>query len=522
VTVGIWLEHERHGFDYSDQQFVTKQFERAKRTIEKYKDHPAVLLWSIGNEMEGYKEGDDPRIWRAVEQIAAMAKQVDPSHPTMTVIAEIGGKRVPCIHQLCPSIDIVGINSYGGVTTVADRYKAAGGTKPYVVTEFGPVGTWEVGKNPFGALVEPTSTQKGEMYRHAYESAIAGHPEVSLGGYAFTWGSKQEATATWFGMLLPDNTRLAAVETMSELWTGHAPSNHVPVIQPLHVEPADQLEPGAKFIASVDVKDPDSDPLRIEWQLHRDAEKRGVGGDREDPTKQFPDAIKPTSDPSRVEVTLPQREGVYRLYAFARDDHGNGATANIPILAKRGVVAVAHPAAATPAPTAPTKTQLPLIIYSDAAAGASAPFAPSGWMGNQQAIKFDEKCETQPHSGKTCIRVTYDAPDNFGGIVWQDPPNDWGEIAGGRDLSGAKKLTFWARGESGGEKVEFKFGVLPADKKFHDSASGAMTVELTKDWKQYEFDLSGKDLSRIKTGFCWVVAGQGKTVTFYLDDIQYE
>ena len=30
-------------------------------------------------------------------------------------------------------------------------------------------------------------------------------------------------------------------------------------------------------------------------------------------------------------------------------------------------------------------------------------------------------------------------------------------------------------------------------------------------------------MSKIITGFCWVLAGQGrKPVTFYLDDVQYE
>ena len=64
--------------------------------------------------------------------------------------------------------------------------------------------------------------------------------------------------------------------------------------------------------------------------------------------------------------------------------------------------------------------------------------------------------------------------------------------------------------------------MLGADKKFPDSASGETTVTLTKEWKQYAIDLSGKDLSRIKTAFCWVLTGQGKPVTFYLDDVKYE
>ena len=87
VTVGIWLGHERHGFDYNDKTQVHEQLERARQTVLRYKDHPAVLLWGIGNEMEGFGSGDNPAIWTAVNDIAAMVKKLDPFHPTMTVTA---------------------------------------------------------------------------------------------------------------------------------------------------------------------------------------------------------------------------------------------------------------------------------------------------------------------------------------------------------------------------------------------------------------------------------------------------
>jgi hypothetical protein len=135
---------------------------------------------------------------------------------------------------------------------------------------------------------------------------------------------------------------------------------------------------------------------------------------------------------------------------------------------------------------------------------------------------MDDKCTTSPHSGSSCLKVQYKAADDFAGVVWQNPANDWGDDDGGLNLTGAKKLTFWARGESGGEKVEFKFGVLDKTKKFFDTASGDMNVVLTKNWTEYTIDLDGKDMSRIVTGFCWVLAGQAAPVTFYLDDLQYE
>jgi hypothetical protein len=165
---------------------------------------------------------------------------------------------------------------------------------------------------------------------------------------------------------------------------------------------------------------------------------------------------------------------------------------------------------------------LPFIVYSDMESPSNH-FTPSGWMGNTKSGKMNEGCQVRPHSGRTCIRCDYADNGEWLGVVWQDPPNDWGDVRGGWNLTGAKRLTFWARGDKGGEIVSFKFGVLGSDKRYCDSAMGGLeAVVLTRNWKQYSIDLANKDLSCIKTGFAWSLTGQGRPVVFYLDDIQFE
>lgn len=165
------------------------------------------------------------------------------------------------------------------------------------------------------------------------------------------------------------------------------------------------------------------------------------------------------------------------------------------------------------------KLNLPASVYAED--GDKLSWIPSGYMGDTGNIKMTQDT-TNPHGGKTDLKVQYTSGHGWGGVVWQSPANDWGKKPGGFDLTGAKKLTFWARGEEGGEKVSFSFGILDkAD--FHDTAKGEIKdQELTKDWKQYTIDLAGKDLSQIKTGFVWVLGAKGDPVTFYLDDITYE
>jgi hypothetical protein len=510
VCVGLWLGHERHGFNYNDADQVAAQLAGARAAILKYKDHPAVLMWGVGNEMEGYGKGDDASVWSAVNNIAALAKKLDPNHPTMTVVAEVGGDRVKNLHRLCPDVDVIGINSYGGAATLPERYRKAGGTKPYVLTEFGPPGSWETKKNAFGAVPEPTSTEKAAFYRTAYEKAVLGSGGLCLGSYAFVWGHKQEATATWFGLLLPDGSRLGATDALSELWTGKPVPDRCPVITSLKLSGPDEAEPAAVVEAKLVASDPEGEPLKVTWYLQREAAAFGTGGDAEEVPPTFPEAIVEQSA-AGAKVKLPKDGGVYRLFAYVRDGKGGAAVANVPLRVK-GPVAVPES----------RKAALPLVVYDEAGREKPA-YVPTGWMGNTKALKLDEASAEQPFAGKTCLRAEYGAADGWAGVVWQSPPDDWGEKPGGWDLTGAKRLVFRARGAKGGEKITFEFGLLGKDKPFPDSAKGKLDgFALTAEWKEYAIDLKGLDLKRIKTGFAFVVAGQGAPVTFYLDDVRFE
>jgi hypothetical protein len=508
VTAGIWLGHERHGFDYNNADQVGDQIKTVREVILKYKDHPALLIWGLGNEMEGYENGDNAAIWSAINNLASMAKRLDPNHPTMTVIAEVGGDRVKNIERLCPDIDIVGINAYGGAASVPKRYAEAGGMKPFLLTEYGPPGVWEAPKSSWDAPAELTSTAKAKIYgtitRDLFKS------KSCLGGYAFTWGHKQEATATWFGLLLPDGSKLGGVDALTEAWTGKPPANRSPLVEPLKLNGPDQLDPGAMVSPSISANDPDGDELSVEWILQREVANRSTGGDAEEVPPSFPDAIIKSSTKSAT-IQLPRDGGGYRIYALVRDGHGGAATANLPILIKG------------PVPTPKSrKVSLPLVL-DDESSGAKLPYQPSGYMGNVQALKLDPASAIAPHSGKACLRVDYKVGDGWGGVAWQSPASDWGDLPGGYDLTGAKTLSFWARGENGGEQVSFEFGILGKDKKFFDTGRGKLeNATLTKEWTRYAISLDGMDLARIKTGFVFVVTAKGRPITFYLDDIRYE
>ena len=169
----------------------------------------------------------------------------------------------------------------------------------------------------------------------------------------------------------------------------------------------------------------------------------------------------------------------------------------------------------------------PFPIYTDGRSPDNH-YVPSGYMGDYSDISVERSSFEDPHGGTTCIKITYtnlaSQSARWVGMYWQNPANNWGDREGGYDLTGATKLTFWARGENGGERIEeFKAGGLTGLYPDSDIA-GIGPVMLTQEWKQYEIDLRGKDLSYISGGFAWAtnLDVNPNGATFYLDNIRYE
>ncbi|MCR4662650.1 MAG: hypothetical protein K5622_02030 [Endomicrobiaceae bacterium] len=167
----------------------------------------------------------------------------------------------------------------------------------------------------------------------------------------------------------------------------------------------------------------------------------------------------------------------------------------------------------------------PFYVYEDLMSPNNH-YAPSGWMGDVANLELDQSCSQEPHEGKNCIKLRYNAEGlkQWAGIYWQHPANNWGDKKGGYNLTGATKLTFWARGANGYEVIsEVKMGGISGT--FADSdVAWLKTIKLTGSWKKYTIDLSKSDLSSISGGFCIVFSKKDnpRGCTIFLDDIRYE
>jgi hypothetical protein len=180
-------------------------------------------------------------------------------------------------------------------------------------------------------------------------------------------------------------------------------------------------------------------------------------------------------------------------------------------------------AAVTPAQTAKEPEKLPFYVYGD----QREHFHPTGLMGDATDLYVINASTQKPAKGENCIKVAYSAKagqgNRWAGIYWQEPAGNWGSIKGGGfNLTGAGKLKFLARGEKGGEKVEFKCGGIAGDHP--DTFRADTTVTLDKEWKEISIDLNGQDLSRVIGGFVFALNADKNPegAVFYLDEIRYE
>lgn len=329
VCMGLWVQHERHGFDYSNKVATDLQLKAFEKTIDELKDHPALLMWAVGNEVDLFYSNFD--VWKHIEDIAKMIKMKDPNHPVITVTAGLDVGEVKLIKKYAPSIDALGINTYGGIYHIAKSIVSYGWDKPYMITEWGPNGHWESPTTSWNAPIEQTSTEKATSYRERYD-IIANDSINCLGSYVFLWGQKQETSATWYGLFLPDGQETAVMDVLIEKWSGELPTNFAPNINFFKINnktPYESLECERKSILNIDidVEDKEKDNLQFQYSIIPESTDIKSGGDKEI----APEAIwSEVSSKPIDKVNSPSKSGKYRLFIQVSDNFGNAATANFP------------------------------------------------------------------------------------------------------------------------------------------------------------------------------------------------
>ncbi len=339
VTMGIDIAREREGsgrgvfgFDYDDPDAVRAQLDAVREEVLKYRDHPALLIWGIGNELN--LGATNPAVWDAVNDISRMIHEVDPNHLTTTMLAGLSPELVSDIKQRAPDLDLLSVQMYADIVNLPRYLEEAGWDGPYMVTEWGATGHWEVPTTEWGAPIENNSSVKADLYRMRYELAIASDTLQCIGSYVFLWGQKQERTPTWYGLFLESGEKTEAVDVMHHIWRGAWPENRTPRLDSVRLgglaaDASIRLRPGERAQIAAYVTDPEGDALRFLWEVMPESTDLGHGGDDEAVPERIPDLLD-APDAATTVFTAPSETGAYRLFLYAFDGMGSAAHANIP------------------------------------------------------------------------------------------------------------------------------------------------------------------------------------------------
>lgn len=333
VTMGLYAGREEDFFNYNDTAAVNAQLEDFRHYVQMYRDHPAVLMWSIGNEADaGYT---NYRLWDAVNDIAAMIHEEDTLHPTMTVLASAHDEDIIEIKARALEIDVLGINVYKTLDNLEHQLTSNGWTKPYIVTEWGVDGTWQTNETEWDAPIELSSTSKAYIYRTRYASYIAANPiGQCLGSYVFVWGHQNHGEVeSWYSLFTVNGESTEVVEAMQYSWTGSYPAERAPRITQMVLNGLEEgdnvrLTVGSVNWATVDAYDPNGDGLTYEWYIV----KEGYDLDDASGGESLPgiEGLISHQTGDSVAFSAPEAKGAYRLYAVVHDDHSKVAFMNIP------------------------------------------------------------------------------------------------------------------------------------------------------------------------------------------------
>jgi len=274
VMVGIWMRHGRPGMEDDDSfnylentQGKEDMYQNALNVVETYKNHPAVLTWGIGNEVYLNTATDEEKIVysQLLERICSAIKQKDPIHPTTSIEAWTFG--LDWWQTYVPSLDIYGLNSYGpGANILADELDKKGIDKPYILTEFGVTGEWDIKQEINGVKVEPGDNQKYDAILNGYSNWIQNKP-TNLGVFVFHYATGNEFIAPWLFTHYNNMTR-PQYWAIREAFTGNIPINNVPEIKKFNLLNS-KVKSGTWIPVDLDVTDIENDSLQVSFSYNQ-------------------------------------------------------------------------------------------------------------------------------------------------------------------------------------------------------------------------------------------------------------
>nr|WP_184840766.1 discoidin domain-containing protein [Allocatelliglobosispora scoriae] len=318
VIVGHWLNQ---GADYAnDAAYKNATKTEIVNRVNALKNNPGVLMWDVGNEViltmqdHGYTpaEVEARRIGYAkfVNELAVAIHAADPNHPVTSTDAYTFAWTYYKAYS--PALDLLAVNSYGAVGNIKQDWINGNYSKPYIVTEAGPDGEWEVPNDINGVPTEPTDLQKKAMYTASWNTII-GHTGVALGATEFHYGLENDFGGVWLNTFT-GGWRRTGYHSLKQAYTGTPSANTSPEINSMTVSNQTAVPAGGTFTVNVGVSDPQGDQIRYNLMFSNKHITGGTG---------FSNVRFTQTGNGAFTVTAPEQLGVWKVYVYAFDGQGN-------------------------------------------------------------------------------------------------------------------------------------------------------------------------------------------------------
>ena len=320
VDAGIWINFtdDKQGISYlaGGEEYRRKKEKETLDYVRRFKSHPAVLAWNIGNECIFFTKDPAEReaLCHFLEALVIKVKKTDPNHPVM--YTSVNSLDLPYLKKYVPSLDIIGMNVYGSVIGSQSGWEALDFGKPYLITEFGPLGPWDLPKDRYGKMLEQDDISKSQQYKNHW-SLIRERAGKNLGGFVFHIGETTQESLTMWNLNDHLYKKEPFVVMQKQFGAGDA-SDHAPKIRAFTVP--DTVAAGAPFEVELTAQDPEGAILSYEFQASNAVQ---------DVLQYYVNVALPlkiTGLGPRASITAPAKPGVYRLYGFVRDKTGHSAS----------------------------------------------------------------------------------------------------------------------------------------------------------------------------------------------------
>ncbi|MBI4598479.1 MAG: hypothetical protein HY737_08785 [Candidatus Omnitrophica bacterium] len=316
VDAGIWLNpvYEDGTCSYiTDTAYQRQVRDETIQYVTAYKNHPAILFWNIGNETIHFTRKEEERVAfsRFLEALVQEVHAIDPHHPVIHTSAFTSA--VDYVKRYAPSVDIFGLNVYGGLED-AHREVIDKLSIPYVVTEFGPIGPWDRPRDIHGKAIELTDVERSEFYEQQ-AAFIQRHRGYALGGFPFALGEANQVSLIWWNLNYQRYKRFAFLK-LQALYTKQPMGNRPPAVRALEFSKQQALRPGEPFEIRVDYWEPEGEAVEFRYFASTSEETPTL---EEFQNREIP--LKVDGRGPVVKAEAPRQEGIYRIYVVAVDPH---------------------------------------------------------------------------------------------------------------------------------------------------------------------------------------------------------